>query len=140
MQARARGALPTIAGGALALAVFGFYVGILVSEGEGDLTRPAAQFLAAVLAASGLVLLGAWSLSSPRVRYGALQTSAWVLSAWAILGSFSIGLLLVPSAILAWLAALAEGRRLEQGERRWIAAVGVALGVGAMALALSLPG
>jgi hypothetical protein len=140
MRVRARGALPTIFGGALALAVFGFYIAILSSEGEGELTRPAAQFLAAVLAASGLVLLGAWSLSSSRVRYGTLQTSAWVLSAWAILGSFSIGMLLVPSAILAWLAALAEGRRLEQGERRWIGAASVALGVGAMALALSLPG
>ena len=139
MQARARTALPAIVGGTLALGVVAFYVAILAGEGEGDLRRSRPLFLVTLLGLSGLVLLFAWSASSPRVRYGALLTAALVLSGWAILGSLSIGILLVPSAVLAWLAALAERRRLQGSATRWITAAAVVLGVGAVAFALALP-
>jgi len=75
--------------GALALAVDALYVGILLSEGQGDLGEPISIAFATALGLAALALLvparpGLWA---------------------AAVSGFSIGLLLVPSVVLALLAA-----------------------------------
>ena len=84
--------------GALALAVDALYVGILLSEGQGDLGEPISIAFATALGLAALALLVP---ARPRLWAAA----AAVLAACAVVSGFSIGLLLVPSVVLALLAA-----------------------------------
>jgi hypothetical protein len=96
----------------IALAVDALYIAIIQSEGEGELTSGRVLFVAACLGGAGLALVSA-QFVGPKARAILLTGAAAMLGAWTVL-TFSIGLLLVPAAILAAYAAgqvVAEARR-----------------------------
>ncbi len=112
----------------IALAVDALYIAIIQSEGEGELSSGRVLFVAACVAGAAIALVSAQFLA-PRARAIVLTGAAAMLAVWAVLGSFSIGLLLVPAAIFAGLAAghaIADARR-----EAWLAAVGAVLLVAA---------
>lgn len=112
----------------IALAVDALYLAIIQSEGEGELTSGRVLFVAACVGGAALALISA-QFFAPRGRAVLLTAAAAMLGVWAVLGSFSIGLLLVPAAILAGFAAghvVADAR-----QEAWLAAVGAVLLVAA---------
>lgn len=112
----------------IAFAVDALYIAIIQSEGEGELSSGRVLFVAACVAGAAIALISAQFLA-PRARAIVLTGAAAMLAVWAVLGSFSIGLLLVPAAIFAGLAAghaIADARR-----EAWLAAVGAVLLVAA---------
>jgi len=112
----------------IALTVDALYLAIIQSEGEGELTSGRVLFVAACVGGAALALISAQFLA-PRGRAVFLTAAAAMLGVWAVLGSFSIGLLLVPAAVLAGFAAghvVADARR-----EAWLAAVGAVLLVAA---------
>ena len=112
----------------IALAVDALYLAIIQGEGEGELTSGRVLFVAACIAGAALALVSAVFLA-PRERAILFTGAAAMLGVWALLGSFSIGLLLVPAALLAAFAAahvVAEARR-----EAWLAGVGAVVLVAA---------
>ena len=104
------------------------YLAIIQSEGEGELTSGRVLFVAACVGGAALALISAQFLA-PRGRAVLLTAAAAMLGAWAVLGSFSIGLLLVPAAVLAGFAA---GHVVSDARREaWLAGVGAVLLVAA---------
>ena len=112
----------------IALSVDALYLAIIQSEGEGELTSGRVLFVAACVGGAALALISALFLS-PRARAILFTGATAMLGVWALLGSFSIGLLLVPAAILA---AFAAGNAVSEARREaWLAAVGAVLLVAA---------
>ena len=102
------------AAGLLAAGWNALYIWILWHEGEGDLHRTHVRYLAASVALVALVLVLSFLLRSPTLRVASLAASAAALSGFAAIASFSIGILLVPAALLAWIA-LDRERSIEVG-------------------------
>jgi hypothetical protein len=97
------GLLPAAAAAILTLAVDVLYLALI--HGEGGPADPGrVGFVAGSLAAAALVPPLAVRLHA-RVRQGLLGWAAGTVGAWALLGGFSIGLLLVPSFVLTVVAA-----------------------------------
>ena len=112
----------------IALAVDALYLAIIRSEGEGELTSGRVLFVAACVGGAALALVSALFLA-PRARAILFTAAAAMLGVWAVLGSFSIGLLLVPAALLA---AFAAGNAVSgPGREAWLAAVGAVVLVAA---------
>jgi len=112
----------------IALAVDALYLGIIQSEGEGELTSGRVLFVAACVGGAAMALISALFLS-PRARAILFTAATAMLGVWAILGSFSIGLLLVPAAVLA---AIAAGNAVSDSRREaWLAGVAAVLLVAA---------
>jgi hypothetical protein len=88
----------------LAAAVDGIYLAIIASEGEGQLTSLAVLVIAAALGAAALAL-GVAARPAP-FRFPLLVGSAAVLAVLTVLGAASIGVLLLPAAVLAWIAVV----------------------------------
>ena len=108
----------------IAVAVDALYLAIIQSEGEGELTSGRVLFVAACVGGAALALVSALFLA-PRVRAILLTAAAAMLGVWAVLGSFSIGLLLVPATVLA---AFAAGNAANDARREaWLAGVGAVL-------------
>jgi hypothetical protein len=84
---------------ALALAVDVTYVVLIRNQDTPATSR--VPFVAASLAAAAVAALVP---APPRVRGGLLAWAATTLLAWALLGAASIGLLLLPAALLALIA------------------------------------
>ena len=116
----------------IALAVDALYLAIIQSEGEGELTSGRVLFVAACLGGAALALISAQFLG-PKARAILLTAAAAMLGVWTLL-TFSIGLLLVPAAIFAGLAA---GHAVADAKREaWLAGVG-AVALAAMGLLLT---
>ena len=99
-----RGWWQPLTAAAAALVVDALYLAIIWHEGEGELTSGRVLFVSGCLAAAAVAL--AFGLfAAPKVRAGLFAGAAGLLGAWVILGAFSIGLLLVPAAVLAAFAA-----------------------------------
>ena len=103
----ARIAGPAPAAGAIALAVDVLYLALLAGQGDPAGSREA--FVSATLAACAALAFSA-RLLTPAAKAGALSLAGVTLAVWAFLAIFSIGLLLVPAAVLA-LVALADSLR-----------------------------
>jgi hypothetical protein len=100
---RTVGALAAAAG-LLAAAWNALYISILWHEGEGDLQRADVRYLAASVGIVAIVLVVTFLFRSPTVRVTTLAMSAAALTGIAVIASLSIGILLAPAALLAWLA------------------------------------
>src|SRR4051812_47517181 len=100
---RTVGALAAAAG-LLAAAWNALYISILWHEGEGDLQRTDVRYLAAAVGIVAIVLAVTFLFRSPTVRVTTLAMSAAALTGIAVIASLSIGILLAPAALLAWLA------------------------------------
>lgn len=113
-----------LAAAGIALAVDALYLAIIQSEGEGELTSGRVLFVAACVGGAALALISAVFLA-PRARAIVLTAAAAMLGVWAVLGSFSIGLLLVPAAVLA---AVAAGQSVAEARREaWLAGIGAVM-------------
>jgi hypothetical protein len=97
--------LVPVAGGLLAAGWDALYLWVLWQEGEGDLGEAGVRFVAASIAAAALVLLFSSALPWGIIRAGGLAASAAALLGFAILASWTIGLFLVPAAVLAYVAS-----------------------------------
>jgi hypothetical protein len=105
----------------IALAVDALYLAIIQGEGEGELSSGRVLFVAACVGGAALALVSAQFLA-PKARATLLTGAAAMLAVWTVLGSFSIGLLLVPAAIFASFAA---GHVVGEAKREaWLAGVG----------------
>ena len=102
------------AAGVLAAGWNAFYIWILWHEGEGDLDRTHVRYLAASVGLAALVLVLTFLLRPGTLRIALLAAGAVALSGFAAIASFSIGILLVPAALLAWIA-LDRERSIESG-------------------------
>jgi hypothetical protein len=108
----------------IAIAVDALYIAIIQNEGEGELTSGRVLFVAACVGGAAVALVCGLFLQ-PRARAIALTGATAMLGVWAVLGSFSIGLLLVPAAALA---AVAAGRAMTGARRAaWLTAAAVVL-------------
>jgi hypothetical protein len=121
-----------LAASAIALAVDVVYLIVLQSEGEGDFHRARVQLIAASLAASSAVALGAWSVREPRARVALLAAASFTLLAWGVLGMFSIGLPLFVAGLLLLVSTSHAADELRTSEAFVITA---AAGVSALVLA-----
>lgn len=108
-----------------ALAVEALYAAILSSEGEGELTQGRTMLVSACLIGAAVGLCGGL-VAGPKARAALYSAAAAFLAAWAVLGSFSIGLLLVPAAVLAWISA-SEALRVAGREGAFGAAGAIAV-------------
>jgi hypothetical protein len=98
-----------VAAAAVAAAVDALYVAIIASEGEGELGTPIVVLVAGLLGAAAVTLAVA---SRPvRLRRPLLVGAALVLAILTVLGIASIGVLVLPAAVLAWVAAARVLRR-----------------------------
>jgi hypothetical protein len=98
-----------VAAAAVAVAVDALYVAIIASEGEGELGTPIVVLVAGLLGAAAVTLAVA---SRPvRLRGPLLVAAALVLAILTVLGIASIGVLVLPGAVLAWVAAARVLRR-----------------------------
>jgi len=123
-----RGWWQALSAAGIALAVDALYIAIIQSEGEGELTSGRVLFVAACIAGAALALVSALFLA-PRERAILFTGAAAMLGVWAVLGSFSIGLLLVPAALLA---AFAAGQVISDARQEaWFAGVGAVVLVAA---------
>jgi hypothetical protein len=124
---RSEGAVAAGAG-LLAAAWNAFYLWILWQEGEGDLAEYAARYVAVSVGAAAVVLLLTLWLRSRRVRMAALAASAAALTGFALLAALSIGILLAPAALLAWVA-LRKERDAGSDRHRQAELAGIAVGL-----------
>ena len=98
-----------VAGAVLAAAVAAIYLGIIAAEGEGELGSGRVLLVAGAFAAAALALgIAAWPV---RFRLPLLVGAALLLMALTVLGAASIGVVLLPAAVLAWVAAARVARR-----------------------------
>jgi hypothetical protein len=123
-----RGWWQALSAAGIALAVDALYIAIIQSEGEGELTSGRVLFVAACVGGAAVALVSARFLA-PRARAILFTGAAAMLGGWAVGGSFSIGLLLVPAALLA---AFAAGQVISDARREaWLAGVGAVVLVAA---------
>lgn len=123
---------PAPAAAVAAALVDGLYLWLIAAEGEGQLTSGRVLFVATSLGAAALALAAGVRARRPRSRAVAFGAAGATLAVWTVLGAFSIGILLLPAAILAILAAD------RAGASDWaFAAGGAALAVAALGLFLT---
>lgn len=95
------GVHPGSAAAVCAFAVDGLYLAFIAHQGDGIDGR--VVFVAGSLAVGGLAAAAAEGMANPAGVLAAAWAAAtlWI---WAVLGGFSIGLLVVPAAIFATVA------------------------------------
>lgn len=123
---------PAPAAGAIALAVDVLYLALLAAQGDPTGSREA--FVSATLAGCAALAFSALLLP-PALGAGALALAGVTLAAWGFLAIFSIGLLLVPAAALAFVALGDELPAARGAGIAAVAATGVALLVVVVGLA-----
>ena len=123
----AAGFRPAAAAAVLALVVDCVYLAAIVSQGEGG---SRAGLVSASLAGAAAAAFGSQALAR-RGRTLALAWAAATLWLWSLLGLASIGLLIVPAAVLATVALT----RAVAGRLELTAGVALALVVAAAGLA-----
>lgn len=97
--------IASVGGGLLAAGWDGLYLWVLWQEGEGDLKEASVRFIAASIAAAALVLLLSSALPWRTVRAGGLAACGAALFGFAVLASWTLGLFLMPAAVLALVAS-----------------------------------
>jgi hypothetical protein len=125
---RSEGAVAAGAG-LLAAAWNAFYLWILWQEGEGDLAETNVRYVAASVGAASLLLLLTLWLRSPSVRVAVLAASAAALTGFALLAAMSIGILLAPAAVLAWVALGKENGSSAERPHPRAKPIGIAVGL-----------
>lgn len=122
--------------GLLGAVVAAVYVWLIVRQGDGVDAR--VWFVAASLLGAALVAALVPALRPSRLRAGASAWAAATFSVWALLGSLSIGALLVPAAVVAWAAAGAACSQVPRAEAIMLVLGAAALSVAVTACGLAL--
>jgi hypothetical protein len=124
--------------GVLLVAVDVLYLGVIASEGEGELTSSRVLFVAGSLgAAAAAALVGAWTRSQAR-RGLLLSLATAVVLSWGLLALLSIGILFVLLAIPLAVAAVGSLSALDTATAGSIAAAAVVVAVLDVAIAQTL--
>jgi hypothetical protein len=87
----------------LATAVAVLYEYVIAGQGEANLLGP--RLIGASLVFASLVLLASTLTAKTPARLLLLSLGSFTLLIWTVLGAFSIGVLLLPAALLALFAA-----------------------------------
>ena len=90
-------------------------------------------------AAAAVVLVASLAIEAPRIRIGMLAAAAGLLAAWAVIASLSVGIFLLPAAVLAFMA-LSDAIHDLRGGSAWLPVAlggGFALAIVVIALALT---
>ena len=87
--------------------------------------------VAAQIAGAAAAALAGSLAGRPAIRLALLTAAATMLFGWSLLGVFSIGMLLLPAAVLAWVGATQAGRPLGA---RALTAAGVTTALGAFGI------
>jgi hypothetical protein len=128
--------LVPVAGGLLAAGWDALYLGVLWQEGEGDLGEAGTRFLAASIAAAAVVLLLSSALPWGIIRAGGLAACAAALFGFAIIASLSLGIFLLPAAVLAFVASHEALAQLPSRTATKVSLTGLAIGLSLPALFL----
>jgi hypothetical protein len=96
-------AVAAIAAAVLAAAVTALYAYVIGGQGDADRLRP--RLIAGSLLLAALVLLTSTLITTAWARVLLQSLGAFTLLIWMVVGAFSIGVLLVPAALLALIAA-----------------------------------
>jgi hypothetical protein len=121
--------LVPVAGGLLAAGWDALYLGVLWQEGEGDLGEARVRFLAASIAAAAVVLLLSSALPWGIIRAGGLAACAAALFGFAIIASLSLGIFLLPAAVLAFVASREALAPLPSRTATKVSLTGLAIGL-----------
>ena len=87
-----------------------------------------------------MLLLASLAIEPSRVRVGVLAPSAGLLAAWAVVGSLSVGIFLLPAAVLALMALSDAIHDLPSGSARLPLALGAGAALIIVLIALALTG
>ena len=128
----ARGAWAGLLAGVITFAMIAVYVGLLQSEGTGDLSTTRARAVIVWLAAAGIAAVTGGVVPHTRVRFALLAVAAFMLLVWGSLAMFSIGLPLFVAGVFALVAADAASRGMPA---RVTFPMAVGAGAGAIAVA-----
>jgi hypothetical protein len=123
---RQPGRWPALAAGAISGAVFGLWLGIAViqeSVTTGETLRYV--FIGAMLLALPVLAVAGSLTISPTRRLTLLAAAASGMLIWGILALFSVGLLLIVAAVLAWTSVVLAARAV--GDRAPAALAAVAM-------------
>jgi hypothetical protein len=118
-----------VAGGLLAAGWDALYLWVLWQEGEGDLGEAGVRFIAASIAAAAVVLLLSSALPWGIIRAGGLAACAAALLGFAIIASLSLGVFLLPAAVLAFVASRAALAQLPSRTATKVSLTGLAIGL-----------
>jgi hypothetical protein len=118
-----------VGGGLLAAGWDALYLWVLWQEGEGDLREAGVRFVAASIAAAALVLLFSSALPWRIIRAGGLTACGAALFGFAILASWTLGLFLVPAAVLAFVASREALAQLPSRDATKASLTGLAIGL-----------
>ncbi|SRR5712691_912802 len=94
---------PAIAAAVVAVAVTVLYAYVIAGQGDADRLRP--RLIAGSLILATLVLLASTLVTTAWARALLQSLGAFSLLIWMVVGAFSIGVLLLPGALLALFAA-----------------------------------
>jgi hypothetical protein len=118
-----------VSGGLLAAGWDALYLWVLWQEGEGDLGDAGVRFVAASIAAAALVLLFSSTLPWRIIRAGGLTACGAELFGFAILASLTLGLFLMPAAVLAFVASRDALAQLPSRDATKASLTGLAIGL-----------
>jgi hypothetical protein len=118
-----------VAGDLLAAGWDALYLWVLWQEGEGDLGEAGVRFIAASIAAAAVVLLLSSALPWGIIRAGGLAACAAALLGFAIIASLSLGVFLLPAAVLAFVASRAALAQLPSRTATKVSLTGLAIGL-----------
>jgi hypothetical protein len=118
-----------VGGGLLAAGWDALYLWVLRQQGENDLGEASVRFVAASIAAAALVLLFSSALPWRIIRAGGLTACAVALLSYAILASLSLGLFLMPAAVLAFVASREALAQLPSRAATKASLTGLAIGL-----------
>jgi hypothetical protein len=121
-----------VAGGLLAAGWDALYLWVLWQEQEGDsgdLGEPGVWFIAVSIAAAAVVLLLSSALPWRIIRAGGLAACAGALLGFAIIASLSLGVFLLPAAVLAFLASREALAQVPSRTATKVSLTGLAIGL-----------
>jgi len=119
-----------VSGGLLAAGWDALYLWVLwQQEGHGDLEEAGVAFVAASIAAAALVLLISSALPWRIIRAGGLTACGAALFGFAILASLTLGLFLMPAAVLAFFASRDALAQLPSRDATKASLTGLAIGL-----------
>jgi NADH:ubiquinone oxidoreductase subunit K len=125
--------LAALGGAVFALSFDAYWVWVVERE-----SGPRTAAIAASIAAAAALLIASVVVSSPSTRAGLLTASAVTLSAWAVIASLSVGVLLLPAAALALIALSDARRHAPRGPAQLALAIGAGCALVGVAITLQL--
>jgi hypothetical protein len=129
-------ALLGLAGGVVALFVAGLYLVIIFSEDSAN-DRSATAFIGSALIVTSLLAIAGAVFPREFGRRVLLTAAATSMTAWGVIGIFSIGMPLLLAAGLTWMAVLRMAGRVREAAMASCAAAIAALAITLVGLSVA---